>query len=67
GDSFSPTGLFVRIDNILSTAANEVTQCEKNIERLQRDLEIAKQSLEGDYPQKEYLDALRQDAIDVMV
>ncbi|EDX9540767.1 helicase [Salmonella enterica] len=67
GDSFSPTGLFVRIDNLLNDASAEITRCEANIQRLQRDLEIAKQSLEGDYPQKQYLDALRQDAIDVMV
>jgi hypothetical protein len=32
----------------------------------QKDLDVAKEAISGDYPQKAYLDALRQDSIEVM-
>lgn len=65
-DSFSPTGLFTRIDNKLSDCVNAESGVLKTIEGLEKDLAIAKSALEGDYPQKAYLDALRQDSIEVM-
>lgn len=66
GDSFSPTGLFVRLDNLLADSVNAESRCMGNIARLQKDLDVAKESVGGDYPQKAYLDALRQDSIEVM-
>ncbi|MFH2790792.1 SNF2-related protein [Enterobacter hormaechei] len=66
GDSFSPTGLFVRLDNLLSDSVNSESRCVANIERLKKDLDVAKEAISGDYPQKAYLDALRQDSIEVM-
>lgn len=65
-DSFSPTGLFVRLDNLMADCVNAESRCMGNIVRLHKDLDVAKESMGGDYPQKAYLDALRQDSIEVM-
>lgn len=66
GDSFSPTGLFVRLDNLLADSSNAESRRKDYIASLQKDLDVAKESIGGDYPHKAYLDALRQDSIEVM-
>lgn len=65
-DTFSTTGLFTRLDNMLNDANLSVVKTHEQIARLKQDMVIVRESLDGDYPQKSYLDALRQDAIDVM-
>ncbi|HCA3439650.1 TPA: DEAD/DEAH box helicase family protein [Salmonella enterica subsp. salamae serovar 35:g,m,s,t:-] len=63
---FSISGFFTRVNNIIG-AFDQVNQhLDKKVENYKSELEQANAQLLKGYPDKPYLDALRQDAIDVM-
>ncbi|HFE3442943.1 TPA: SNF2-related protein [Klebsiella aerogenes] len=63
---FSVSGFFTRVNNIIGAFDEILPYLDKRVDNYKAELEQANVQLRKEYPDKPYLDALRQDAIDVM-
>ncbi len=65
-DTLSVTGLFTRIDNVLESTHRMADSIDDRIESLKSQMERLKIQVGQEYPNKDLLEALRKDSIDVM-